>query len=169
MSDRRGFTLFELMIVILLLGFIFLLTFPNFRELLEPKDAKRAVLQLAGSLKYAQSQAATTKQIHRLNIDFQANTFWISREGEKNTFSLDPSPMGKAGRLASEVVFMDISYPVREKVREGAGYIEFFPTGWTEECAIHLKRGEQETFTLFIHPLGGKIEVAAGYVERWRG
>ncbi len=171
---KRGFTLFELVVVILLLGFVFFLTFPNFRQLLEPRDARRAVLQFAGSLKYAQSQAATTKQRHRLNVDLKENTFWISREGisgegEKISFLPDPSPMGKPGYLPSGVIFLDLVYPERDKVRDGAGYVEFSPTGWAEECAIHLRRGEQEIFTVFVHPLGGKIEVVAGYVERWRG
>ena len=166
---RQGFTLFELMVVILLLGFIFLLTFPNFRAFLEPRDAKRAALQFAGSVKYAQSQAATTKLKHRLNVDLKENTFWISREGEKDSFLPDPSPMGKPGSLPSGAVFLDLDYPERDKVREGTGYVEFSPTGWAEECAIHIRRGEQEIFTIFIHPLGGKIEVAAGYAERWRG
>jgi len=166
---KRGFTLFELMVVILLLGFVFFLTLPNFREILEPRDAKRAVLQFAGSLKYAQSQAATTKQRHRLNVDLKENTFWISLEGEKNSFIPDPTPMGKPGYLPSGVIFLDLVFPERDKVREGAGYVEFSPTGWAEECAIHLRRGEQEIFTVFVHPLGGKVEVVAGYAERWRG
>ncbi|HYB21073.1 MAG TPA: prepilin-type N-terminal cleavage/methylation domain-containing protein [Thermodesulfobacteriota bacterium] len=164
---ERGFTLLELLVVLLLLGFIFLLTFPNFRNFFEPRDAKRAVLQLAGSVKYAQSQAATTKLKHRLNMDLKENNFWISREGEKDSFIPDPSPMGKPGNLPSGVIFLDLVYPEREKVREGTGYLEFSPTGWAEECAIHLSRGEQEIFTIFIHPLGGKIEVAPGYAERW--
>jgi len=165
-SGSRGFTLFELTVVILLLGFLFLLTFPNFRALLEPRDAKRAVLGFVGSLKYAQSQAATTKQRHRLNVDLKENAFWVSLEGEKDSFSREPTPMGKPSYLPSGVVFLDVVDPERGKVQKGTGYVEFSPTGWAEECAIHLKKGEEEVFTIFIHPLGGKVEVAGGYLER---
>ncbi len=157
------------MVVILLLGFIFLLTFPEFRGFLEPRDAKRAVLQFVGSLKYAQSQAATTEQRHRLNMDLKENAFWISIEGEKDSFLRDPTPWGKPTYLPSGVIFLDVVHPERGKVREGTGYVEFSPTGWAEECVIHLRKGEEEAFTIFVHPLGGKVEVAAGYVEMGKG
>jgi hypothetical protein len=64
------------------------------------------------------------------------------------------------------VVFLDVYQPERGKVNDGAAYVEFSPTGWAEECTIHIKKSEQEVFTLFIHPLGGKVEVVEGYTER---
>ena len=155
-----------MMVVILLLGFIFLLTFPNFRDFLEPRDAKKAVRQFVGSVKYAQSQAATTKQRYRLNVDLKENAFWISIEGEKDSFPREATPMGNPSYLPSGVIFLDMVRPEKEKIREGIGYVEFSPTGWAEECSIHLRKGEEEVFTIFIHPLGGKVEVVAGYVER---
>jgi hypothetical protein len=67
------------------------------------------------------------------------------------------------------MIFLDVYHPERGKVREGNAYVEFSPTGWAEECTIHVKKNEQEVFTIFVNPLGGKIEVAAGYLERVRG
>jgi Tfp pilus assembly protein FimT len=153
------------MVVILLLGFISLLTFPNFRELLEPRDVKKTVLRVVGSMKYAQSQAASTKQRFRLNVDLKENAYWVSRQGDKDSFLRDPSPLGNATYLPAGVSFLDVAHPERGKMREGIAYVEFSPTGWADECEIHLARGE-EAFTLFVHPLGGKMEVIAGYVER---
>lgn len=165
-SDNRGFTLFELMVVLLLLGSIFLLTFPNFRQILEPRDIKRAVLQFVGSLKYAQSQAATTKQTHRLYVDLKDNSFWVSKEGDRDSFSRDASTLGTPQSLPPGVIFLDVIQPERGKVREGKGYVNFSPTGWADECTIHLRRGEEEIYTIFIHPLGGKVEIASGYLEK---
>jgi hypothetical protein len=64
------------------------------------------------------------------------------------------------------VVFLDVTHPERGKLREGNAHIDFSPTGWADECEVHLGKGEEEVFTIFIHPLGGKAEVSAGYVER---
>jgi prepilin-type N-terminal cleavage/methylation domain-containing protein len=168
-AGHRGFTLLELTIVIFLLGFIFLLTFPNFRESIAPRDFKRAVLSLAGTLRYAQSQAATTKFKHRLNIDVRENAFWVTVEKEKGKFSRDPSSIGQPAYLPQGVIFLDVYHAERGKVREGNTYVDFSPTGWAEECTIHLRKSEQEVFTIFIKPLGGKIEVEAGYLERVKG
>lgn len=169
-TDRlKGFTLVELMFVLLLLGFMLLLTFPNFREFIAPRDTKRAVLGFVGTLRYAQSQAATTKRKYRLNVDVKENAFWVSMEGEKGKFFRDPSSQGQLIYLPTGVIFLDVYHPERGKVREGDAYVEFSPTGWAEECTIHLQKSEQEVFTIFIHPLGGKFEVIAGYLERLKG
>jgi len=168
-THGRGFTLFELIVVLLLLGFVFFLTFPNFRQFIEPRDIKRGVLSFVGALKYAQSQAATTKKKYRLNIDVKENAFWISLEGEKGAFSRDPSSMGKPTYLPAGVSFLDVDNPERGKVREGTAYIEFSPTGWAEEGTIHMKKGDEEGYTIFVHPLGGKVEAVAGYLERRKG
>ena len=161
-----GFTLVEVMVVLLLLGFVLLLTFPNFRGLIAPRDFKRAVLGFVGTLRYAQSQAATTKMHHRLNIDVKENAYWLSREGEKGKFDRDPSSLGQLTTLPPGVAFLDVYQPERGKVNDGAAYVEFSPTGWAEECTIHIKKTEQEVFTLFIHALGGKVEVVEGYMEK---
>lgn len=166
---HKGFTFVELTLVILLLGFIFLLTFPNFRQSIAPRDFKRAVLSLVGTLRYAQSQAATTKFKHRLNIDVKENAFWVTVEKEKGKFSRDPSSSGQPIYLPPGVIFLDVVHSERGKVREGNAYVEFSPTGWAEECTIHLKKSEQEVFTIFVKPLGGKIEAEAGYLERVKG
>ncbi len=163
---KRGFTLVELMVVILLLGFVFLLTFPNFQEFLAPRDVKKAVRQFVGSVKYAQSQAATTKQRYRLNVDLKENAFWVSIEGEKNSFLREATPMGNPSYLPPGVIFLDMVRPDQGKIRDGIGYVEFSPTGWAEECSIHIRKGEEEVFTVFIRPLGGTVEVVGGYVER---
>jgi Tfp pilus assembly protein FimT len=158
-EGSRGFSFVELLFVLLLLGFMLLLTFPNFRDFIGPRDMKRAVLSFIGALRYAQSQAAITKQKHRVNIDLKENAFWISMEGEK----------GQTTFLPQGIVFLDVFHPEGGKVREGTAHVDFSPTGWAEECTIHLKRGEQEVFTIFIHPLGGKVEMIAGYLERVKG
>ena len=168
-SSSRGFSFVELLFVLLLLGFMFLLTFPNFRDFIGPRDMKRATLGFVGTLRYAQSQAATTKQTHRLNMDLKENAFWISIEGENGKFFRDPSSQGQPTYLPNGVILLDVSHPERGKVREGTAHVDFSPTGWAEECTIHLKKSEQEVFTIFVHPLGGKVEAIAGYSERVKG
>lgn len=165
-ARRRGFTLFELVVVLFLLGIILLLAFPNFRDFLAPRDMKRATLGLVGAMRYAQNQAAVTKQRHRLNVDFKESAYWITLQGEKGKYLREPSSQGQPVYLPAGVTFLDLIHGERGKIREGSGYIEFSPTGWADECTIHVQRQEGEVFTIFVHPLGGKVELLAGYAER---
>lgn len=166
---KHGFVLIELAVVILLLGFILLLCVPRIREMIGPADIQSAVRGLAGTVRYVQSQAATTKQRHRLVLDLSENTFWVSVEGEPGKYQRDEGLAGKPRRLPAAIHFMDFRHAQRGKAQEGSAYIEFSPTGWAEECTIHLRRGAEEIFTIFIHPLGGKVEVAPGYQDRVKG
>ncbi|MGQ9695499.1 MAG: hypothetical protein ACUVWV_12245 [Thermodesulfobacteriota bacterium] len=169
LREGVGFTLWELTIVLFLLGFILLLTFPNFRDLLFFPDIKRGVLSLVGAIKYAQSQAATTKQIHRLMIDVRDNTFWLLREEEKGKFMRDPSLYGQPRSLPGGIIFWDVIHPEQGQVTKGEAHIDFYPTGWAEEGTVHLKRKEEEFFTIFINPLGGRVEISEGYLQRKKG
>lgn len=168
-GGNRGFTLIELTVVLLLLSFLLLLALPNFRQFIGPGDMRRAILGLVGTLRYAQSQAAMTKQRHRLNMDLRENTFWVTREGGDGQFSRDPSSPREPRSLPKGVVFMDVSQEDRGKIQGGEAFIEFSPTGWVEECTLHLRKEEEEIFTVFVHPLGGKMEVIPGYLERGKG
>jgi len=115
-------------------------------------------------MRYAQSQAATTKQRFRLNVDLKENAYWVSRQGDKDSFVRDPSPMGNATYLPSGVSFLDVTHPERGKMREGIAYVEFSPR------AGRRMRNPSGPGRRGLHPFcpspGGKTEVTAGYVER---
>jgi len=169
LPDKKGFTFLELMLVILLLGFMFLFTWPNFQGLTSVGNTGQAVLELTGALRFARSQAATTKCRYRVNLEIRENAFWITKEKDKKEFLVVSSPYGQRTHLPPGLNFLDIQQPHRGKMREGTGYVEFSPTGWAEDCTIHLWRGEEHIFTIFVHPLGGKVEILSGYVERTIG
>ena len=169
LPDKKGFTFLELMLVILLLGFMFLFTWPNFQGLTSVGNTGQAVLELTGALRFARSQAATTKCRYRVNLEIRENTFWISKEKNKKEFAAVSSEYGQRTHLPAGMTFLDIQQPHRGKIREGTAYVEFSPTGWAGESAIHLRRGDEDMFTIFVDPLGGKIEILSGYVERTRG
>ncbi len=164
-KEGEGFTLLELTVVLLLLGFILLLTFPNFRAQIFASDIKRSILGLVGEIKYAQSQAATTKKVHRLMIDVKDNIFWVMREEAKGRFIREPSRSGQPRSLPPGISFLDVIHPDRGRIMEGQAYIDFYPTGWAEESTVHLQRND-EVFTIFINSLGGRVEVNEGYWEK---
>jgi len=165
----EGFSLVELMFVLLLLGLILSLTFPNFRQFVGVRGTKGAVMGLIGSLRYAQSQAATTKRRHQLNVDIKENAFWITLEGPPGEFFRDPTSHGQPAFLPKGLIFLDVQHPEKGKIREGTVTVDFFPTGWVDGFTFHLQKNGEEAFTVFLQPLGGKVEVAAGYLERMKG
>ena len=74
----------------------------------------------------------------------------------------------KIGRsLGARIRFREIlvSHQV-DAVRDGRAYLYTWPGGATELAYIQLAKGEQpssdDTMTLFVHPLTGKVKIVAG-------
>jgi len=112
------------------------------------------VLQFVGSLKYAQSQAATTKQTHRLYVDLKDNSFWVSKEGDRDSFSRDASTLGTPRSLPDGVIFLDVIQPERGKVREGKGYVNFSRPAGRTSARFTPERGRGDLYD--FHPSPGR-------------
>jgi general secretion pathway protein H len=53
-----------------------------------------------------------------------------------------------------------------QPISSGKGYLYFFPLGQTEPAVVHVSDKEGESFfSLLVHPLNGRVQVQAGYVE----
>ena len=53
-----------------------------------------------------------------------------------------------------------VEYSLRkEPVESGKAYIYFFPSGYTQETAFHLSYDKSSRWTLWLHPLTGKVTV----------
>lgn len=55
-----------------------------------------------------------------------------------------------------------------EPVRQGKGYLYFFPNGYAQDALIHLEDEEKRVFTVKVRALTGTAAVENGYVEMKR-
>ncbi len=78
--DDRGFTLVELMVVIIVVSILTAVMVPQFTGTHEEELLRAAGRDLVGAMKYASSQAVTRHQVHRLHIDPRKGAFWLEAE-----------------------------------------------------------------------------------------
>ena len=74
--NNRGFTLVELVMVMLVIGIVAAITMPRVGGMLDRQNMRRTINVVRGSARYLQARAALTKRTYRL------------------TFDLDTPPMG---------------------------------------------------------------------------
>ncbi|MCB9026859.1 MAG: hypothetical protein H6625_11110 [Bdellovibrionaceae bacterium] len=85
--------------------------------------------------------------------------------GDPQGFTKDKSVIKGTKNLPRDMIFESIEISGYEKpLRGGKVYIHFFPSGRVEEAAIHLKLDNIQ-WTLAIHPLTGKTDIASQYVS----
>jgi general secretion pathway protein H len=82
-SDRgiRGFTLLELILVMLILCISMAVVAPSLRGFLQGAKSRDGALQVLALTRWARAQAASTARVHCLRFDPQAETFHLEVMG----------------------------------------------------------------------------------------
>lgn len=98
---RAGFTLLELMVVIVLLGLLIAIAIPTINSL-NGTDLKNEVMRVSGLFSEVYSRAAISGITHRVNFDLDNQSYWVEKK------------VGDAGTLAPELGYEEI---MKEKLK----------------------------------------------------
>ncbi|PON18842.1 hypothetical protein C2W62_05920 [Candidatus Entotheonella serta] len=164
-SNPRGFTLVELVMVILVIGIVAVVTMPRVSGMLDRRQMERSINVLRGMTRYLQSRAATTKRIYRLTIDLDnqvVSACYLTPEG----CQLDRNRITSDYRFPATIEVLDVVNAAGEKVEAGLAGTHFHPSGLVEPSLIHLQGVNADRLTLVIEPLTGRLKVIDGYVDR---
>lgn len=162
--NHKGFTLIELMVVIVVLGVMMTLIIPQLGNIGDA-NLKRSTRHLTGMIKFLRDEAQAKKKVYRLRFDIQGGKYWAEEpvQTSKDTveFKRLQLAMTNEGSLAGQISFKDVqvgSHPDDPSIL-------FTPDGWVEPAFIHLRNGEDKLFTLIVKPLTGNTELREGEVE----
>ena len=120
----QGYTLIELIVVMVLIGLILGLVGMNFSRALPGTRLKAAVRELSSTLRYAKNKAQIKAEEVTVTIDFSSKNYWITGS--------------KPIHLPEDIYIMVID-PQGEEHSEGEYKIFFFPGGRSEEHTSELQ------------------------------
>ena len=143
-SRGRGFTLFELLLVLLLLGLLYGLALPLIGAGSTGVDMKAASRQLAAGLRKTRSIAVTEQREAVLTLDVEGRMFSLT--GDPKSYSLP--------RQLDFSLFTAQS----ELVREKTGGIRFFPDGTSTGGRVTVSAGDSSQ-TVNVDWVTGKVAV----------
>jgi general secretion pathway protein H len=104
-STQGGFTLIEVMIVLVIVALITVVTVTGLRSTFKT-DLRSTASRMAGSIRYLFDRASTTGKVHRLVLDFDNGKYWA--EASDDPFVLaggketEESRRKEAERIAKE-------------------------------------------------------------------
>lgn len=163
-QKKDGFTLIEMMIVIVILGVMISLIVPRIGELGEA-NVKRSARHLTGMIRFLRDESQSRKTVYRLRFDVQGGRYWAEVQTLTNDQTVEftkwQSEIGAEGSLSGQTTFRD----VQAASHPDDPFIQFTPDGWVENAAIHLRDGDDRDFTLLVNPLMGSTELRKGYIE----
>jgi len=162
----RGYTLIELIVVIVLLGLMFGITIPRFRQALFNDSLDATSLRVIGLVQNLREKAISNQVSYILHLDIREKRIWAfagnASEEEQEI------ARARAYELPQDIKIQDVWSWSRGKFFD-EGTIRFSRKGYIEQSMIHLQSQDGRQLSLELTPFLGSIKIHDGYVDFDRG
>ena len=146
----QGFTLLELLVVLMLLGVSSLLVLPAMGRRLGQLEVRKSALKLAAVARNLRSKAVFEGSLQRLILDPYSNSYEVSE--------------GQIVRLSSDIRISAIAGGA--PFGEGMTQFHFFPNGRIQGGEIGISgRGSAASYITRFNPLSGRITIVKEKAE----
>jgi len=161
-KSQTGFTLIELMMVILVVGVILFVTAPAARDVLTTDNLRKASRQIIGLEKNLRVDAVRDQLDYILNLDLAHSSFWVT------TSDMTPEKQDEIKKnprhLPEGVTISDIVGADNKKYSEDVIKIKFGKNSISPPAVIHLAY-EENRMTLVLNPFLGITGIYDKYVD----
>lgn len=174
----RGFTLLEIMVVMVLLTMVTAFVMPGLRSALFTDQLKATARKLTGLVAETGQEAIRSQSEQLLHFDLERNLVWTSSE-KKVDKDKDPDAVWdttpvwdedaalQAQHLAipDSVRVVDISSVAGGKRSTGTTTVRFSTKGYVDKTLIHLRDDEGRDLTLILSPFLAVTRIRDSYME----
>lgn len=161
-GNTGGYTLIELIVVLILLGLMFGLTVPRFRQAILSDSLDATALRLIGLVQDLRERAISDQVAYVLHFDIRARKIWAF--ANTATEEEQESARERAFELPVDVRIEDIWSWSSGKLYDEAT-IRFSRKGYIEQSMIHLQSEDGRQLSLELTPFLGSIKTHEGYVD----
>ena len=161
--NDSGYTLIELIVVVLLVGLMMSLTIPRFQSAMLTDDLKSTTRQIVGIIQGLRDEAIRDRKDHTLHFDLESGEYWT----ESDFMSQEERLLAreKARPLPEGIRVLDVWLHGEGKKMMDEASIRFSKRGYIHQSAIHLASEDGREFTLVLSPFLGKVKVLETYVD----
>lgn len=156
---RKGFTLAEIVIVLVILAATAALAVPRLAPLLDREDMKAAARVLALAAADAREQAMLRQEPWGLAVDLDDGVIWADRLAALDlTKSLQElRASGRTKSLPGGIRVASVTRRERDPAQTGRIIIGFLPMGLAEPCAIALVAPDKTKRLLALQSFNGRL------------
>jgi general secretion pathway protein H len=180
-DNKKGFTLIELTIVLIIMSFLFAVAGPRIAKSLSGLSLTTSTKKVAAALRYARSQAVNKSQVYSVIIDREHAQVVIRGmpkpvpqppdEAAQEEFATEEEAAEDLKRVVNEVKlvpvaegvsFQEISIGGQEFTggNEELPQMIFFPDGTSQGGEIVLANNRERAFTVGVDFLTGVVTIA---------
>lgn len=154
MKDK-GFSLIELIIVLVIVGLSITLVTPSLSRFSKAVELKAATKKISGILRYYRSEAIQQGKVHQILFDSNLREVRIQLlepTEEKVLKNKYPLPAG--------VQIKEVNIPAPQYLEDYPA-IEFYPSGGSNGGSILLDTPDRKGFRISVHFLTGMVVIEA--------
>ncbi len=156
---EKGYTLIELVVVMVLISIMLAVSVPRFRSALVSDQLMYSSRRLVGMIQEVRGKAVREYSDYRLCFDLEKRRVWYAREGDGEGEGEPPEMF----QLPGGVVIRDVGSGDEVGQDAGATFVSVSRKGYASPAAIHLAEENGRTVTLFVSPFLARVRIAAGY------
>jgi prepilin-type N-terminal cleavage/methylation domain-containing protein len=162
-SSYQGFTLIELVMVILLIGFMLTITLPRLQNLALGDNLKTVLRTLTSTINEIKYQAIKDNRTYYLKFDFGAKKFWSDSSNLTEEERIDAKKNSIV--LPSDVNVTDIEFKDGRAISTGEVSIGVNKKGYIDPSVIHLSSNDGRRFTFVLRPFLASVNVLENYIN----
>lgn len=159
-SSEEGFTLVELIVVIVIVGIVFSLAMPAIRDTMMNDSLDAATRRLVGTVRELRNEAVREQLDYTLHLDLDGGRYWS--ETSDMTPEKREEVEGRAVELPAGVRIAGVTFLGREMQTDGEATITFFRGRYTQPAVVRLGR-EERLANIACLPFGRAVKVEEGY------
>ena len=177
--QRRGFTLVEMMVVIIIIGSMVSVTAMNWRKVMPSTQLGTSVRTISNVLASTRSEAITRNNEYRVIYDLENQRYWVETPFLKagglaiERIPGEEDPEEENARLLSSLTFLEDGVTMtsvlidEEEYTDGQCYVRFSPLGSSSAHTIYLHHAPTNSdYTIEVLALSGQIRFHEGYFKR---
>ena len=147
----KGFTLLELVIVVVIVGIVMVIGLPSFNRAFLKTELNAAIRDLTQTLVYAHQCAVCEGISYRVNFNLKDQFYWLSLEAESQNRL-------KSRALGRNITLTKIVIPGQKSIDGNKEYITFKPDGTVDECLLYLQDKKGNIYTIVTMKTTGQIK-----------
>ncbi len=157
-GPRAGFTLIELMAVMIVIGIVLAVVFPRFTSM-GHTYLKTDASKLQTLITYIYEASETKHLYYRINFDLEDESVKIESSKDGVEFSPEADRTLKALNFSPGVDLAEVEIAGLGTASTGELRVLFSPTGTAKSFKVSLKAGDGGPIDIIFNPYSGRVKI----------
>ena len=163
LTDRMGFTLIELTVVMALISIMLVVALPRIKNDLLVDQTNKTSRWLLTTVRYLKEASIGGRLDHTLHVDMQNGKLWITHDVMED--EMVEKAKTDALTLSGGIRILDVELAGHRKITDGVAQIHFYAKGYSDNAMIHVVNEDGRELSYRINPFMQRMKIIEGYVE----